>query len=544
MNSPGNQNIVVTDIDAFLKKHEEDMQKKQNRKRPKKKFEFNKKAIAVLIVCLLSVAFLSLVLIKAVPAIIKKIESNDIRRARELRIEYISMIEERKQNLFNEGFAVASDSSEENKNGIEYAYINNEGINVFGKVFHSAKPFLSYGVAVVSEIKDDKTVLYGVINKNGDWVIEPEFSYIAPYFDECQTARAKNLTNEFGFINLDGEWVIKPAYRNVGNFNDFGYAAVEKKDGRFAFVDRSGKETCLPDKYSLVELDPSEGVYRIRHKQTMFYGYINAETGELFAECMYKSATPFVNGFGIVQLPSGYTWIDKNGKFVTDSLYQSVGEFNKYGFACATNMQRTVWYLVKSNGEEIRLQAESTAAEHREYSRVFDIGENYFAAWDYIEGYVILNSNGEIVGETSYMLVYSCSDGIITGITHNANFVAMNTEGKVLFKLKSTWENNKGGFVNGLSPVCEMNGNNKSVYYYVNQNGDDVFGKRFASFASSFTNDGYAFVASEENRISGCGSLIDREGNILFTFKHSYLKLILPHQMQYEQEIVNEIVKK
>ena len=66
----------------------------------------------------------------------------------------------------------------------------------------------------------------GLIDKQGNWVVEPKFSYIhtpnksdfIPAKKYIEGKRPGDLL--WGFINLSGEWVVEPKYLDVGLYNE------------------------------------------------------------------------------------------------------------------------------------------------------------------------------------------------------------------------------------------------------------------------------------------------------------------------------------
>ena len=95
------------------------------------------------------------------------------------------------------------------KNG-KWGYINNTGEIVIPFNFDVVRDF-HQGFAAVSQGSNK----VGYIDKNGDWLVEPEF-YNALDFKNGYAIINKN--GKLGFINLQGEIIIEPQYERVDNF--------------------------------------------------------------------------------------------------------------------------------------------------------------------------------------------------------------------------------------------------------------------------------------------------------------------------------------
>jgi hypothetical protein len=81
--------------------------------------------------------------------------------------------------------------------------------------------------------------LYGFINKKGQWVIEPQFTYVSNGFDKFGYSIAKK-GDLYGFINPRGEWLINPVFDGIGmgfGANNCCTASINKQWG---MIDRMG----------------------------------------------------------------------------------------------------------------------------------------------------------------------------------------------------------------------------------------------------------------------------------------------------------------
>lgn len=121
-------------------------------------------------------------------------------------------------------------------------YIDSEGNEVIEPQFVWAGAFVN-GVAVVK--KDN---LYGVINKEGEWVVEPKFQSTLGEFSDFKLG--VKFEGKWGFIDTRGNWIIKPKYFDVDNYYK-GYAMVANQNRLWGAIDMDGK-LIVPTEYELI----------------------------------------------------------------------------------------------------------------------------------------------------------------------------------------------------------------------------------------------------------------------------------------------------
>jgi hypothetical protein len=241
--------------------------------------------------------------------------------------------------------------------------VGNEPLVISSK-FDEVEAF-SDGVAWVKVGKK-----WGVIDKNGKFLIEPEyynhfafFSGLAlvtiggkyRYIDKKgKIAIALNFDNaysfsgglasvsiggKFGYIDTKGQIVIQPQFEQAQNFSE-GLAAV-KYQGKVGFIDKTGKFVIQPQ---FNWADPfSDGVAWAATGDK--HGFID-KTGKLTQlnpELRLTDATgAFSEGLARVSVTGGDGFIDKTGKLVIPARFQGSKSFSeglaavyldgKYGF--------------------------------------------------------------------------------------------------------------------------------------------------------------------------------------------------------------------
>lgn len=89
---------------------------------------------------------------------------------------------------------------------------------------------------------NDETGLYGFLDAQHKTAIP--FQYVkARDFSEGLAAVAIKRGNEelWGFIDINGKWVIEPTFSNQPKDFHEGYAIAKKKNGRYVYFDKTGK---------------------------------------------------------------------------------------------------------------------------------------------------------------------------------------------------------------------------------------------------------------------------------------------------------------
>ena len=124
----------------------------------------------------------------------------------------------------------------------------------FLQPFCTANSFIGEPYAMAPSLVDKERDIcrYGLIDKGGDWLMEPRFKYLDAYFDSKQTqvglAVAKKEDSDgdeslCGFIDNTGSWAIPPTFRSaltfVGEYAWVGDAETElvgliTQDGQWA----------------------------------------------------------------------------------------------------------------------------------------------------------------------------------------------------------------------------------------------------------------------------------------------------------------------
>jgi WG repeat protein len=184
---------------------------------------------------------------------------------------------------------------------------------------------------------------WGFINKNGKITIEIEYEK-AHVFSEGLAAAAIVVDTSslslfkkvlYGFIDKKGNFIIEPKYDDVGGkqyvsvgtFSE-NLAAVKLHD-RWGFIDKNGSVK-IHFHYKWATLF-SEGLAAVQNENNNKFGYIN-EKGKFKIKPKYDFARKFSEGFASVEFDGKWTFIDKKGKVISKRSFSNTGHF-KNGLA-------------------------------------------------------------------------------------------------------------------------------------------------------------------------------------------------------------------
>lgn len=253
---------------------------------------------------------------------------------------------------FSRGLAVVRE-----KGSDLWGYIDKKGSYVIAPQFSSAKPFAGNGLAAAKS--DD---LYGYIDKTGAFLIPPRFQE-AGDFDRNGYAIVRE--GDRGLIDKKGNYVIKPEYsylrlrddgvyimegsgklkigcldpktdvhipaqfQHIGTFAKNGLAVVvEDYSGPIGYIDRTGRFVIQPQFYSAGDFGDN-GLAPVRTEKDGLYGYID-KTGNFVIQPQFDWARSFGTlSVAFVSKDGQDAMIDSQGNF----LLEPQEHLNLWGFA-------------------------------------------------------------------------------------------------------------------------------------------------------------------------------------------------------------------
>ena len=209
--------------------------------------------------------------------------------------------------------------------------------------------------------KDQNKKLWGYIDANGDFKIEPKFQF-AENFDENGLAKVYN-EGKMGLINENCEIVVPPIYDAISNLNEDVMSAVQ--DNKYFILDKSGNILFSSSDYLFLGIS-SEGYISAAKKvdDDVKMGYIDKNGKELIKP-QFNIAYDFKNGRALVKnADDKYALIDNTGKIIKELNYENVSPADDNETFIFTDENNLYGYL-DENGD-VFIKPKFTNAYHYE----------------------------------------------------------------------------------------------------------------------------------------------------------------------------------
>ncbi len=219
----------------------------------------------------------------------------------------------------------------------KYGLIDPQGEFVLRPKYSHIAPFNDQGLAVVRYGKE--RIRYGLINRQGVLVTRRSFKKIRAFKEGFAAVKYRD---GYGFINSQGELVIPSIYSRVSDFSE-GRATVQRK-GKCGYIDRTGEEV-IPLDFSKC-LDFADG------KAVVYKGYrkggIIDRNGTYIIEPEVDRLLDFSDGRGLVRNPNAqFYYITDEAKQHQATTYQQAGKF-QHGVAAVQMNNR--WGMINQKG--------------------------------------------------------------------------------------------------------------------------------------------------------------------------------------------------
>lgn len=81
--------------------------------------------------------------------------------------------------------------------------------------------------------------IYGVIDRNGNWITQTDYSFITNY--NCGMASFETSDRRYGYLDVNGNEIIPANYHWTTKYYEDGYGVVMDDDGKFSILDTNGQ---------------------------------------------------------------------------------------------------------------------------------------------------------------------------------------------------------------------------------------------------------------------------------------------------------------
>ena len=252
----------------------------------------------------------------------------------------------------------------------------------FLQPFCAANSFVGEPYAMAPSLVDKERDIchYGLIDKRGDWLIEPRFKYLDAYFDSGQrnvglavaaesgdsgeslcgfidntgswaippTFRsALTFVGEYawvgdaetglsGLITQDGQWAIPPKYRTANPIDATRAFARDPQSGLVGVLDLSQESWILEPRWYHAWTESSHTYVMAKTEENGPVGMYVLDTGETVLEPAYKDLMYGSRLIAAQELGSGlWGYIDMGGTWVIEPVYRNTWGFSSNGLASA-----------------------------------------------------------------------------------------------------------------------------------------------------------------------------------------------------------------
>ena len=230
-----------------------------------------------------------------------------------------------------------------------YGYIDAYGNEVIPLQYFDAQPFGQASLAAVQDTSGN----WGFINREGRWVIKPEFAEVGE-FTEMASARGRD-SNLWGFIDKSGNWIVEPRFgsadsheRGAGSYR-YGLAPVLLSDGTWTYMRVDG--SLVEDQVFAQAGEFFEGYARVAMKHWSEHGYFVDAMFDTYGSDEYTDVGRVSQGMFAARRSDG-TWGfgEVSGWRITiPAAFSGVGRFIQ-GLALARDAASGRWGYIDMLG--------------------------------------------------------------------------------------------------------------------------------------------------------------------------------------------------
>ena len=215
----------------------------------------------------------------------------------------------------SEGFVYAA-------KGEKYGYLNARGEIIVDFKYNNASDF-SNGLAVV-----EKDSLSGYIDTTGQVVIDFVYDWAEPFRGDYPARMRKN--GKFGLINRQGEVLVEPVYSAIGDFSDGYFLAA--RENTYGFINLRGEEV-IPFEFNFGQTALSESrfiggnakVFQ-KIKKDVWTAVIDT-AGKKVVPAIFEDLGIFSNRLMPVKKKGKWGYADGKLNLVIPYLYDEAGSF-------------------------------------------------------------------------------------------------------------------------------------------------------------------------------------------------------------------------
>lgn len=263
------------------------------------------------------------------------------------------------------------DSAREFKNGFagvsvdgKYGIVSSSGkVKLFdNNITMEPKYFDKFAIVQVQNKQSTYQFDYGVIDYEGNYIINPSDTYITDYSEGLFVTKQKN--NKYGYIDIKGNTVIEHKYDQANIFHQ-GLARVHIGNENCIYIDKKGYQTILLDSSIATECsDVNDGLITITSNDKK--GFVDKQ-GKVVIEPKYVTSSEYFSEELLpVNINGKWGYINKYDKVVIDPQFESAGIFKNGLASVSINgkdglINKKGKYIIKPEYDSIRYMGHGLA---------------------------------------------------------------------------------------------------------------------------------------------------------------------------------------
>lgn len=329
---------------------------------------------------------------------------------------------------------------------------------------------------IKDESKEYKVVmenyLYGYINRDGKYMIEPKFNSANEFSDGLALVQTKN--GKYGYINKNSEFIIQPIYKNAVSFSSNAAIVLDTND-EMKIIDKEGKVLSSLNCFEATPFVEGLSIIKIKDK----YGAIDIN-GNIVINPLFDYLKPFSSNFAAFKQGNYYGYINKSGNIIINPQFLEAKDFQE-DKACVKCANGLYGYISKEGLLIINPQFDF-ANSFKESVAVVQLGNKYGVVDD--KGKYIINPQYDYLSDF---------ENEIASASINGSYCVINKKGKTIVNsdkdifgihLKNNiifaFINSKFGILNShgdiiVSPRFNQIENVEENYYVENYNMKTIF---------------------------------------------------------------------
>lgn len=252
-----------------------------------------------------------------------------------------------------------------NPTGHKYSDENDESCNAcdFKREINN---FFIRGLAAAPALGENGKRLFGFINPDGEFVIDPIFEAVAPDYFVLDESALVRKDGKWGYIDISGNFICEPSFNYAEQFKRDGFAAVCAIN-KWGIIDKTGTFIVEPVFDSFPGISDSEFCFNelglITVEVSGKFGFVN-RSGEIIVPPELDIVWQFDrDGIAIVHGNAGYGIVGKEG-YIISPQFGAIGSFSDNGLAYAKSNQSIFGYIDKTGAWVI----EPSFASAKEFS--------------------------------------------------------------------------------------------------------------------------------------------------------------------------------